>query len=138
MYYVCTYIIIIIKHLIINVTSYVRTSISFLSGFDFAATKAKIIANYVEITDLPVNLILQELLDKKVILSRQMEIIEAKSLQSERMEYILDRIILPSLEMEISTYFNSLLDVMEKSDDEKFTSMAQKLGMYVRTYARSS
>ena len=107
---------------------------SFLSGLDFAAATEKIIANYVGITDLPVNSILQELLDKKVILSMQMEMIEAKSLQSERMEYILDRIILPSLKMKISTYFNSLLDVMEKSDDEKFTSMAQKLGMYVCNY----
>ena len=57
--------------------------------------------------------------------------IEAKSLQSERMEYILDKIILPSLGIEISTHFIKLLEVMESSGNEKFTSMAQKLGMYV-------
>ena len=102
-----------------------------MPGFDFAAAKAKIVANYVEITDLPINLILQELYKKKVILSRQMETIEAKSLQSDRMEYFLDKIILPSLEMEISTHFNRFLEVMENSDDDKLTSMVLKLGMYI-------
>ena len=102
-----------------------------ISEFDCAAATAKIIANYVEITDLPINLILQELIDKKVILSRQMELIEARSVQSERMEYILDKIILPSLEMKISTHFVKFLEVMESSGNEKLTSMAQKLGMYV-------
>ena len=99
-----------------------------LTGFDFVAAKAKIVANYVEITDLPINLILQELHKKKVILSRQMETIEAKSLQSNRMEYLLDKIILPSLEMKINTNYYRFLEVMENSGNEKLTSMAQKLG----------
>ena len=60
-----------------------------------------------------------------------MELIEARSVQSERMEYILDKIILPSLGMNISTHFVKFLEVMESSDNEKLTSMAQKLGMYV-------
>ena len=55
--------------------------------------------------------------------------IEDKLVQSERMEYILDKIILPSLEFDISTHYIKFLEVMESSDNEKLNSMAQKLGM---------
>ena len=109
--------------------NYITSLIS--PGLDCAAVKAKIIANYVELTDLSINLILKELLEKKVILPRQMEVIEAKSLQSERMEYLLDKIILPSLGMKISTHYIRFLEVMENSGIEKLTSVAQKLGTYV-------
>ena len=47
------------------------------------------------------------------------------------MQYILDHTIIPSLAFNIGTRFKSLLEVMEESGDEKLTSMAEKLGMYV-------
>ena len=60
-----------------------------------------------------------------------MEVIQTKSLQSDRMEYIIDKIIVPNLDMKIGTNYYKLLEVMEKSGNNKLSSMAQKLGMYV-------
>ena len=101
-------------------------------GFDFATTKAKITANYVEIVNLPIELIRRDLFAREVITSRQKEMIETIPLQSQRMEYLLDKIIIPTLTFNISTKFKSLLEVMEESGDEKLTAMAVKLGTYIK------
>lgn len=47
----------------------------------------------------------------------------------ERMEYIIDRIIIPSLENKHIKKFKGLLETMEKSDDSLLTDMAKKLSM---------
>ena len=92
--------------------------------------KAKITANYVEIVNLPIELIRRDLFAREVITFRQKEMIEVIPLQSQRMEYLIDNIIIPTLTFNISIKFKSLLEVMEESGDEKLTSMAEKLGMY--------
>ena len=56
---------------------------------------------------------------------------ETMTLESARMEYLLDKIIAPSLSSKIGTKFKGFLEVMENSDDVMFNSMAQKLGMYI-------
>ena len=53
---------------------------------------------------------------------------ETIPLQTQRMEYLLDKIIIPTLTFNISTTFKSFLEVMEESGDEKLISMAEKLG----------
>ena len=63
-----------------------------------------------------------------------MEIIQTKSLQSDRIEYIIDKIIIPNLDMKISTNYYKLLEVMEKSGNDKLASMAHKLGKHVHIY----
>lgn len=98
-------------------------------GFACSAAKDKITANYVEITNLPIDSILGQLLAKKVILSREKEIIESKLLQSERMEHLLDKIIIPSLKNGLSIKFKGFLEVLEDSGDSIMIDMAQKLGM---------
>ena len=103
---------------------------SVLTGFDFAAANAKVTANYVELTELPINSILGALRAKKVILPRQKEEIEVISLERKRMEYLLDKIITPSLNIQVSIKFKDLLEVMEQSDDVIFKHMAQKLGTH--------
>ena len=68
---------------------------------------------------------------KRVILPKEKEIIETKSLQSERMAYLLDKIIVPSLDSKIGIKLKGFLEVMEKSDNVILNSMAKKLGMYI-------
>ena len=76
-------------------------------------------------------MIRRDLFAREVITFRQKEMIEVIPLQSQRMEYLLDKIIIPTLALKISPKFKSLLEVMEESDDEKLTSMAEKLGTYM-------
>ena len=45
------------------------------------------------------------------------------------MVYFLDKIIIPTLKVN-TTKFKSFLEVMKESGDEKFISMAEKLGTY--------
>ena len=75
-------------------------------------------------------MIRRDLFAREVITFRQKEMIEVIPLQSQRMEYLIDKIIIPTLTFNISTKFKSLLEVMEESGDDKLTSMAEKLGMY--------
>ena len=77
---------------------------------------------------------LGQLYGKGVITLRQKLIMEAESLESNRMEYFLDRVILPSLDTDVSIKYKGFLEVMEKSDDAILNSMAKKLGMHIRTY----
>ena len=108
---------------------YLLAILSILTGFDYAATIAKITANYDELTKLPINSILIALRIKGVILPWQKEEIEAILLQSKRMEYLLDMIIMPSLKVAVAIKFKCLLEVMEQNDDVIFKYMAYKLGM---------
>ena len=103
---------------------------SILTGFDFAAARAKVTANYVELTKLPINSILGALRAKEVILPWQKEEIEVISLERKRMEYLLDKIITPSLNVQVSIKFKGLLEVMEQSEDVVFIHLAQKLGTH--------
>ena len=77
-------------------------------------------------------MIRRDLFAREVITSRQKEMIETIPLQGHRMEYLLDKIIIPTLTLKISTKFKSLLEVMEESGDEKLTAMAEKLGTYIK------
>ena len=104
------------------------------SGFDFAAANAKVTENYVKLSELPINSILGALLAKKVILPKQKEEMEAIPIESKRMEYLLDKVIYPSLNLEVGIKFKHLLEVMEESKDVMFTAMARKLGTYIATY----
>ena len=103
--------------------------ITIVSGFDYAGASAKITANYVELTELPINSILSALLANKVITRREKEIMEIKPIQSARVEYLLDKVIAPSLEHKIGIKYKKFLEVMENSGDVMFENMAKKLGM---------
>ena len=100
-----------------------------LAGFNFAAINSKITANYVELVNLPIELIRRDLFAKKVITFRQKEQIETMHLQHQKMEYIIDKVIVPTLKLKISTVFKRFLEAMEESGNEEFISMAHTLGM---------
>ena len=46
------------------------------------------------------------------------------------MEHLLDKIILPSLRVNVPVKYKRFLEVMERNEDVMFTSMAQRLGTY--------
>ena len=108
-----------------------------LAGFNFANINSKITANYVELVHLPIELIRRDLFAKKVITFRQKELIETMHLQHQKMEYILDKVIIPTLKLKISTVFKKFLEVMEESGDEELILMAYKLGMSSEIYMLS-
>ena len=55
--------------------------------------------------------------------------IETLPLEDKRVEYLLDRIIIPSLKVGVAVKYKRFLEVMEKHENVVFTSMAKKLGM---------
>ena len=103
----------------------------FVDDFDCTTAKDIMKRNYVKLTKLPINSILGQLYGKGVITLKQKLTMEAESLESNRMEYFLDHVILPSLDTDVSIKYKGFLEVMEKSDDAILTSMAKKLGMYI-------
>ena len=72
-----------------------------------------------------------QLYAKKVITKRDKEMIETSRLQSDKMVYFLDSIIIPSLENNVAVKFKGFLEVMVESDDLLLIDMAKKLGAYV-------
>ena len=62
-------------------------------------------------------------------MDKEKAVIETLPLEDKRMEYLLDKIIIPSLKVNVSVKYKRFLEVMERSGNVVFTSMAQKLGM---------
>ena len=84
---------------------------------------------YVELTRLPTESMLGDLFAKEVITLQEKGIIQSLTLNRQKMEYLLDNIIIPSLNNSIVEKFKGFLEVMEKSNDLILTEMSKKLGM---------
>ena len=103
---------------------------TFLLLLGFCADPKKIIQkNYDELTHLSVDSVLGKLFTKEVITLEQKKKIGTFPLNSDKMEYFLDNIIMPSLDANVTVKFQGFLEVMAKSDDSALTNMAKKLGM---------
>lgn len=87
--------------------------------------------NYVELTNLRIDSMLNHLYAKKVITEREKEMIETSRLKSDKMTYFIDNVIIPSLENNFTVKFKGFLEVMKGSDDLLVIDMAEKLGAYV-------
>ena len=72
---------------------------------------------------------LGELFAKEVITLREKKIIQSLSLKNQKIEYLLDNIIIPSLDNNVARKFKGFLEVMEKSNDFILTEMSKKFGM---------
>ena len=80
-------------------------------------------------TYLPINSMLGKLYSKDVITLKEKDKIKGSgTAESDRMEYFLDRIIIPSLKVKVPINFKGLLEVMEESGDSTLISMAKQLG----------
>ena len=79
-------------------------------------------------TYLPINSMLGKLYSKNVITLKEKDKIKISgAAESDRMEYFLDRIIIPSLKVNVSIKLKGLLEVMEESGDSTLISMAKQL-----------
>ena len=68
-------------------------------------------------TSFPINDLLPSLYSKRVITSDQKEQIQKKQLRKEKVSYLLDSVIIPSLELDDTTLYDNLIKVMEDCDD---------------------
>ena len=102
--------------------------IYYLEEVDCFTALRNIKENYDEMTYLPINSMLGKLFSKDVITLKEKESIKACSTQSDRMEYLLDYVIIPSLKVDVINKFKGLLKVMKESDDPTLLYMAKKLG----------
>jgi len=99
--------------------------------FDCSAAKDNVKTNYNELTKLPIDSMLGKLYAKGVITLDEKQRMEVKPLQRNKMVYLLDNVITPSLGNDVSKKFKGFIEVMEESDDPILTDMANILGMYV-------
>ena len=84
-------------------------------------------ANYVELTNLPIDSILAMLFAKEVITLNEKETIQILSLKNKKMEYFLDSVVIPSLTNNVTVKFERFLKVMEESGDSILIEMAKRL-----------
>ena len=86
-------------------------------------------AHYNRLTNLPNRSIFWELFSKGVITHEEKENIDFIPTQSEKMMYLLDSVIIPSLSRNVSMKFKGFLEVMEESGDPELIDMTNQLGM---------
>ena len=105
-------------------------------NFDCSIALKNIRENYYEMTYLPINSMLSKLYSKGVITLEQKQQIKAcNAVETERMEYFLDNILIPSLECKVITKFKGLLKIMKESGDFTLKVTAEKLGNHYRNYS---
>ena len=102
-----------------------------LAVFDYSAAKENIKKNYDNLTNLPIGSIVGKLYARGVITFEEKERIDIKQIQRDKMMYLLDTAIIPSLTNGISIKLKGFIEVMEDSGDPIFTDMAKTLGMYI-------
>jgi len=90
----------------------------------------KVKDNYKYLISLDTTAMLASLFAKGVITSQDKNIIsQTIPLERDKMQYLLDQIIIPSLKAGIIEKFKLFLQVMEKSEDLMTNIVAQQLGM---------
>ena len=99
-----------------------------IDNFDCSTTKVNIQKNYDELTVLPINSLLSKLYSKGIITLEEKQRIQAHPVEIDGMQYFLDRIIIPSLKVNVDKKFRGFLEVMKESGDYTLISMAAKLG----------
>ena len=97
--------------------------------FDCDAALKSIKRYYLEIINLPIDSMIALLYEKQVITHKEKTKIKAIMPPSDRMEYVLDNIIVPSLEVGVSVKFERFLEVI-KIKDAKLERQLSKLIVY--------
>ena len=73
--------------------------------------------------------ILSTLLSRDVITFDEKGMFATKALQREKMQYLIDDIIVPSLEVGLMEKFKNFLEVLESSDDITINAIGKQIGM---------
>ena len=101
----------------------------------YADVVQKVKDNYYDLINLNTTAMLPSLYAKSVITLVDKDTISlTKALERDKMQYLLDHIITPSLLAGIIQKFELFLEVMGKSEDVVTKTMAQKLGTYVASH----
>ena len=91
----------------------------------------KVKDNYKDLINLNTTVMLASLYAEGVITLVDKDTITlTKPLERDKMQYLLDSIIVPSLEAGVFQKFKLFLEVMEKSEDTVTRTVAQRLGTY--------
>ena len=94
----------------------------------YAGEIQKLNDHYNDLISLNTTAMLPQLQAKKVILLQEKETISlTKPLERDKMQYILDRIIIPSLQAGVIQKFKLFLEVMKESEDMVTREVAQRL-----------
>ena len=104
-----------------------------LSVGDCSDARKNIMRHRDELGKLPIDLIWDNLLAKKVITHKEKETTATLPLQSDKIKYLLDSIIIPSLSNDKIEKFKGFLEVMKESCDPVMIDLAKKLGKYGAT-----
>ena len=92
----------------------------------------KVQENYKHLTQLDAESMLPDLFAIEVITQEEKEIIKKKTLKREKMEYLLDEVILRSLKVGDIKKFKGFLYACEESEDHTIQIVGKKLGTYVK------
>ena len=94
-----------------------------------AGVVQKVKDNYKDLINLNTTMMLASLYAKGVITLVEKDTITlTKPLERDKMQYLLDSIIVPSLQAGVFQKFKVFLEVMEKSEDILTRTVAQRLG----------
>ena len=86
-------------------------------------------AHYDRLTNLPNGSLFGKLLAKGVITHKEKDNIDLIPTEPEKMSYLLDTVIIPSLSSGISIKFEGFIEVMEESGDSELIDMINQFGM---------
>ena len=113
--------------LIFNIISYI-----YIYSGAYGSIIQKLKDNYNDLIILNATIMLPSLYAKDVITLVDKDTISlTKPLERDKMQYLLDQIIIPSLQAGVLQKFKLFLEVMEESEDTVTRTMARQLGMYV-------
>ena len=90
----------------------------------------KIREQYDVLANSPVNKLLPSLYAKRVITLDDKTIMEAKPLEKDRMNYLLDDVLIRSLNIGYGSKYNGFLKVLEESDDDVLDDLTRTLGEF--------
>ena len=100
-----------------------------VASFDCSTATSKVKAHYDMLINLPIELILHRLLVKGVISANEKKKLDCKAASCEKMIYIVDSVITPSLLNDISIKYQGFLEVLEESGNSTMIDLAKLLGM---------
>jgi len=89
---------------------------------------AKVAQQYDQLVYLPVNNLLPKLISNKVITLDEKKTIDIKVLEKDKMMYILDHVIVPSLQLNFGNKYNSFVTSLKESKET--VAVAERLGKY--------
>ncbi|XP_065907282.1 ankyrin repeat and protein kinase domain-containing protein 1-like [Dysidea avara] len=97
-------------------------------AIDCAKTAQKLKDIYDKLTKLPINSMLPQLFSKKAITEEQKRKIKAEKEETDGMQYFLDKVLIFSLELDVTEIYCSFVEILENSDDLIQHAMAKKIG----------